>query len=109
MTGLVGCVNKGVKRSQMAVTIIAVLAILATFVVYSMGSYAGEKDKRAKNTQKIEVIKANIKHIQTDQAAIKEEQKEIKADVKDIKRAMIKKADLDVQIQLILQAIKKEK
>jgi apolipoprotein N-acyltransferase len=108
MAGLVGCVSKTVKRGHLAVTVLGVLSIIALFVVYGMGSYAGEKDKRTKNTEKISVVQQNIKHIKQDQEEIKLEQKEIKADVKEIKKEMIKKKDLDLKFQLLLKAIEKK-
>jgi len=108
MAGLVSCVGRSVKRGQLAVTIIAVVAIVATFVIYTMGSYAGEKEKRTTNTTEIRVIKEGIKHIKEDQQEIKTEQREIKADIKEIKKSMVKTEDLDLKFKLLLKAIEKK-
>jgi len=120
MKGLVGCVQRSVKRSQLAVTVLAVLSIVAVFIVYSMGAFAENKEKVAINSGSIKTVKQEITHIKEDQAEIKGDVKEVKGtvdaalvkqrvmatDIKEIKKAQTSKKEF---YELMLKAVKEGK
>lgn len=98
MTGLAGTT---VKKTHLWVVTLGMLTIVASFVLYGLGSFAGEKEKRADNTAKIAGVKEQVKAVKEKlnavakiQIQVVKTQTEIIQTVRRIESDQVTKTDL---------------
>ena len=108
--GLVRCVQQKVSKKVLGGSIIGILTVVAMFILYSMGSYAQEKEKRQKNTSDIQVLN---KSVENHQVTMDQQIGDIKSDMAAIKRnqelLMRKQITRDDLVHIMEEAIQKSK
>jgi len=114
-TNLKACMAKYITKKTLSGSILGVLTILAVFVVYSMGSFAAEKEKIIKNTEGIKThkqemvhIKEDIKAINTKVEAIFLKQVKIENTVKTIEREQTSKKEMEEMLKNAMETAIKE-
>ena len=97
--GIVACMNRKVSRRALTGSVLGVLAMLAIFIVYGMGAFAGEKEKRQENTISIQIMKSSLEEIKNHTVEVAKNQK-------TLMKERVTKEDL---INILIEAINRSK